>query len=178
MPYALATSIALSHPKVGIWLEFICIHRAPLPAIKMFSSNFKSRSLTLRLLVASMCRSLDWYEVACPFSSKYGFQCLNLFADTFLALRCAVHVTMQCTHRWSNPMGRMLSSHTCAALDFGSPKMRSSCAQVSSKYIWHVQLSFMSCALVFFSRAFLTAERSVARTVLLVSLQACRHEQC
>ena len=30
----------------------------------------------------------------------------------------------------------------------------------------------------FFSRAFLTAERSVARTVLLVSLQACRHERC
>ena len=53
-----------------------------------------------------------------PFSSKYGFQCLSPFADIFLSFRFAVHVTMQCTHRWSNPIGTILSSHTSATFAF------------------------------------------------------------
>ena len=38
--------------------------------------------------------------------------------------------------------------------------------------------SMVESLLFFFLRAFLTAERSVATTVLLVSPQACRHERC
>ena len=80
-----------------------------------------------------------------PFSSKYGFQCLSPFAGIFLSFRFAVHVTMQCTHRWSNPIGTLLSRHTSATFAFESPKVKSSCTRVSSKYLWHVQVSFMSC---------------------------------
>ena len=126
----------------GMNLRPFAVH---VPVFKAVCNNAVSAILNVNGCIVEIdARSSVLYSVASPFSSKFGrndFKHLPFWqAKTFET----GNPKMQCTARWSFPMGKLLSHQPLSKMARESPMIKSICTRAPSKPRRQVQVSCWS----------------------------------